>query len=90
MKKHTLYVGANNETSEVEKDVIVQTTARHFEGFTMSDNVGYWEGRPEGSVSVIVFTEDTGKVYQLANELKEKCKQEAVIVEDFAGNGVLV
>jgi hypothetical protein len=42
-----LYVGADNETGELQLTTIATVVSRKFQGFTVVEGMGYWEGRPE-------------------------------------------
>jgi len=44
---YQLHIGANNTTSVVEKNKILEVLEKHFEGYTLQDSVGYWHGKPE-------------------------------------------
>jgi hypothetical protein len=44
MTKFTLYIGANNQTKEVDKELLINEVSKWFKGFTVSDSIGLWEG----------------------------------------------
>lgn len=78
--KVTFYIGANNETGEVEKDIVTSVLGAHYRGFTIHDSIGFWEGNQEKSV-VATVTGDNLQYQPIAEELKLKLKQDAVLVE---------
>lgn len=90
MKKHTLYIGANNDTGLVEVGKAVEVAGRYFDGFTVLEAVGYWEGKPEKSVTMPIFTTDTARVRALARDLCGELQQQAVLVEMPDGEGEMV
>ena len=57
-KTYRLYIGANNTTGEVEKDKLLAILDAHFEGYTVTDSVGRWQGKNEKSVIVDIATDD--------------------------------
>lgn len=87
--KVTFFIGANNETGEVEKDIVTNVLGAHYRGFTIQDSIGFWEGSQEKSVVATVTGEDV-KYKEVAEELKLKLKQDAVLVEVSNPEVVLV
>lgn len=78
MALYRLYVGSNNETKRLEKSKIISISAMYFEGFTASEAVGYWQGKPEKSLVIEIETGKLAKVKTLAKELRVKLNQQAV------------
>ena len=85
MIKYNLFVGSNNETKELEKDLILETVSLWFGGFTASEVIGYWKGQKENTLKIeivingSVLNED--KINKLVLNLKEVCKQDSIMVE---------
>ena len=79
MATYYLHIGANNTSGIVEKDKIVQVLSSHFQGFTLQDSVGYWNGKPEYSCIATIANLAEGKqAYSVARELAQVLDQEAV------------
>jgi hypothetical protein len=89
MKKYYIYVGANNETHELERDTIVSIVSKHFEGFTAYEVIGYWKGTEEKSLKIEIVAntdiEDTS-IIRVCKELKTALKQDAVMLEKINSN----
>lgn len=72
-------------TQDVNRPTIEALTAKHFEGFTILPASGYYHGQPEKTV-VIQIADLNPDVYyqvrQLAHEIKDYNKQEAILVSD--------
>lgn len=78
--KHTLYIGQNNETKQLELDVIKDVLDGHVQGYTLRTGQGYWEGTIEPSATVEFIGEDTVTINRLAGVLKRKLKQDAILM----------
>lgn len=72
-----LFIGANNKTHKVERDLLERTLAKYHEGFTIQPAVGYWMGSREDSVTVIVSDEEH-KILETIKQLKRVLKQDAI------------
>ncbi len=92
MYKYTLYIGANNETGEVEKSKIKSIISEYYKGFTMVDSLGLWEGVEEPSVIVTIFSSMRVDVMveDMADTLCTDLNQYAILVEMPDGKGVMV
>jgi len=78
-----LFIGANNETGEVEKGAINSVLESHFGGWTMYDSMGYWNGGYEKSVVVEIQPksadmESQWEVERLIGILKARLKQDSI------------
>lgn len=62
------------------------TISKYFDGYTLYYGAGVWKGEVEASliITIIAPAEDAGKVYELAAEIKQVNKQEAVLVTSTA------
>jgi hypothetical protein len=65
--KLSALIGANNETGgqfygQVEKDKVEKAILSFgFEGYTLIDTVGFWDGGTEKSVNLIIYAEVSDK-----------------------------
>lgn len=76
-----LFIGANNETGDVEIDVVHNILAKRFpEGYTVLSGAGYWQGGSEPMVLAIV-TGLPEYVTEVAAELRDELEQQAVGVQ---------
>jgi len=82
-KKYTLYVGSNNETKELEKELIIGIVAKWYKSFTAYEVNGYWIGEPERSLKIEIYTngDDINEysITKLTEELERECKQDKVL-----------
>jgi hypothetical protein len=53
---------------------------RHFRAFAYLPVHGFWQGKPEESVDIMVCTSDANKVRAMAEEIKRQNAQEEVLV----------
>lgn len=82
MYKAIYFVGADNTTKKLDRTAIANTFASHFEGFTISDAVGYWKGEQEPSARIEVLTDEPAqKLQEIARTLCTLLSQEAVLLE---------
>lgn len=75
---YQLSIGANNTTGVVEKDKIHEVLNEYFDGYTVEDCVGYWKGKPEQSVKVIIANGDNETVLTCTKVLCRVLDQDAV------------
>lgn len=77
-------------------DFIASIVARRFEGFNITETVGYWKGVKEKSlvIEIDTFEEDEKlvsiSVYNTAKEIKKENQQEAVLVQILGEKSILV
>jgi len=65
MNQFNLYIGANNQTGERQTQSIEDSLAAFFEGWTLTDAFGYWQGKREKSTLVTIFT-PKDRIYMLS------------------------
>lgn len=85
MKVHRLYLGLKTsdglrELTPAEREAAVVTVGAMFQGFTLFEASGYWEGKREPAYVFEVLDESTRKVFELAAVLREMLHQTAVLV----------
>lgn len=83
MKTLELFIGANNKTHKVERDLLIATLGKYHEGFTVQPAKGYWQGMAEDSVTVIIH-DDENAIRQTVQRLKQVLKQDAIAMHEVA------
>lgn len=83
MNTYNLYIGSNNDTHELELNTIEKITGSLFQGFSLSQTTGYWNGKKEQTAIVTIATDESALVTRLATILKEILKQEAVMINQI-------
>lgn len=76
---YSLYIGSNNTTHKVEKTLIIEMFSLYFEGFTIQNALGYWQGKPEETVVVTINTTKRGMT-RMVERLKRELYQDAIAV----------
>ena len=69
-------------TEDKNRDFIEKTVNKYFSGYTLRKQIGYWQGTPEKSLSIIILAEN--KIEQevisiVCNEIKVYNNQDSVI-----------
>ena len=82
-KTFKLFVGSNNDTKKLESEKIKNITHKHFIAFTILKGVGCYKDIKEKTAIIEIITEHEKKVFQLANELKSKLKQESILIQEL-------
>ena len=77
-------------TENVNKWWIAECVSRHFQGFTLLEGIGYWEGASENSLCIEIVTDDWAKVRIVSQAIKDHNKQQAILVQKIAIEGKLV
>ena len=92
MKQYDLYFGRNIDKDGMYKHVdnlavaefINEVVTPRFDGFTMIDSIGYWQGKQEQSFIIRIIAEETGDVYiklsDIRQEYKKQFNQESVML----------
>ena len=78
-----LFIGSNNKTHKVERDIIEQVMSKYHEGFTIQPATGYWMGAREESVTVIV-SDDEQTIIETIKKLKYALKQDAIAYHEVS------
>ena len=73
-----LYVGANNNTHEVETDALRSVIETYVEGYTLISSVGFWKGQREPSVIVEFLATEETPVEIIIQHIKQNLHQDAV------------
>lgn len=72
---------------------LVNLITPHFQGFNVTQGVGYYQGKKEAFVCFEIDTlEDDNKIaiHRLAVEIREYNKQECVLVQEIAAKSRLI
>lgn len=82
MTKVTYFIGSNNVTKELESEKAQAILSKHFDGFTVSEVIGYWKGAKERTLRVEVLTDLLFTVIEaIGAEIAKELEQDAVLVE---------
>ena len=73
-----LYIGSNNQTKKLEKKRAVDITSTYFDGFSVSQILGFWQGKAEKTLLIEIETLEKSKVVTLAKDLAAQLKQQAI------------
>lgn len=80
MNTYTLLIGSNNTTKQLETEKIISIASKHFDGFNLSETLGYWQGIQEKTANLTIATDKPLLIEKLAKLLKKELKQDAVAV----------
>ena len=75
---YQLYIGANNQTRKVEIDKIQKILNGEYDGYTIANVLGYWQGKPEKSVSVLLTDRKPSHLLGVIGKLKTALDQDAI------------
>jgi hypothetical protein len=81
MKLYKIYIGANNETKKLEKRKIEDILNRDFEGYTLQEVTGYWQGTKEKTALVSLAVDNDTDITPTITRIKKELFQDAVMVE---------
>ena len=78
-------------TEDMNQKGIESILNRHYEGYSILKSQGYWKLQKENSLIIEIITKDNeGKedntIREIAEEIKEANKQDAVLVQVFNNN----
>ena len=78
-------------TERKNEEVIEKIVGKYFEGFSILKSEGFWRLQKEDSLIIEIVAEDTDKlINDLAKEIKEANKQEAILVQKINNNQWLI
>lgn len=76
----------NKNHKEIESII-----SKYFEGFSLIKSTGFWRLQREKSLIIEIITDDTDKlINDLAKEIKETNKQEAILIQKINNNQWLI
>jgi hypothetical protein len=73
-----LYIGSNNTTHKLEKSRAIELTSTYFDGFSVSQILGYWQGKAEKTLLIEIETLEKSKIIDLAKTLADQLQQQAI------------
>ena len=77
---HRLYVASRRGEpfTRAERSAVIDAVAACFDGFTLSDALGYFRGRPIATLVIDIASADTASIRELATTLGRLLGQEEV------------
>ena len=92
MKKINFYIGSNNKTQQLEKEKALKILSETYEGMSISEIVGYWQGEAEKTMLVMVICEtvDYTQVKTVCKKLNNELDQQAIMVEILESNTMFI
>lgn len=92
MRKINFYIGSNNKTGELEKEKAIAIIAEEFEGFSVSELLGYWKSKSEKTLLVMVVVEkvDYTQLKRVCKKINKELEQEAVMIEILESNTLFI
>jgi hypothetical protein len=92
MKKINFYIGSNNTTHELEKQKAIDILSGYYEGMSISELVGLWQGIKEQTmlVSVVCDAVDYTLVKNACKKLNNELNQQAIMVEILDSNTIFI
>lgn len=72
-----IYIGANNQTKELELDNIRDIFAGSHEGFTIEQATGYWHGVPENT-AIVTVSDEYKRILATIKRARRLLDQEAI------------
>lgn len=73
--------GVQTERSQLEADLVALANTNSIQGFSLSDQLGYWAGELEQSHVLTLLGVNKRQAFSFAEQLKAHFDQEAVIVK---------
>lgn len=81
---HTYHVRTETRSN------LADLAGRYFDGFTLIEGAGYWQGQRELSTTIELVTDDGDRVLELARAIKVANGQDAVLVERQESTSTIV
>lgn len=79
--KHVLYIGANNQTGNVETFKAQQVLNKKVKGYTIAHGTGFWQGVGENCFTVIIIGETLDTITGVSEQLRKVLQQTCIMVE---------
>jgi hypothetical protein len=73
---------AGTVTKAMMKQFIRDEVCSRFDGFTITEGIGFWKGEEEKVTILTIITEDAWKVSEIAQAFKVGFNQESVLVTE--------
>jgi len=75
---------AGKVTPAMMRDFIREEVCPRFDGFTVTEGVGFWKGDQENVTILTFITEDSDSVREIADAFKVAFRQESVLMTEVA------
>ena len=75
---YKLYIGSNNKTKKLESQKAIKTVSLYFDGFSVSQILGYWQGQAEKTLLIEIETIEKSKIIALSKKLSRELQQQAI------------
>lgn len=84
-----LFLGRNiadsgTVTNSMMSNFIREEVCSRFDGFTVTEGVGFWKGEQEQVTILTFMTEDSDSVEEIAEAFKTQFRQESVLMTETA------
>ena len=77
---YKLYLGHDNQTKKQHpKKEIINIISKYFEGATISDVLGLWQGNQEKTTLIEIITNQEKNINLLKEDLKTTFKQDSIL-----------
>lgn len=92
MKKINYYIGSNNDTKELELDKALAILSGYYEGMSVSEIIGYWQGVKENTAQISIVCErvDYTTIKSVCKKLNGDLNQQAIMVEVLDSNTIFI
>ena len=67
-------------TENKNPEGVVAILNQYFDGYTVLRGMGYWKGKPESSLIVLIVEDNAEKVQRAAEDIKSLNEQEAILI----------
>jgi len=74
MKLYSIYTENRN------KPRLIKLINRFFDGFTILEAIGFWQGNAENSLIITIATKDKKGIFYLCEKIKEMNQQDCVML----------
>jgi hypothetical protein len=78
--------GKSTGRAQLQRDLVLVAKNNNIQGFTLTDQVGYWAGEIEASHALTLLDTTPQQARAVALALKKRYYQDAVILERLASN----
>ena len=92
MYKINYFIGSNNDTKELELEKALSILSSYYEGMSVSEIVGYWQGVREKTAQVSIVCErvDYTTIKNVCKKLNNDLNQQAIMVEVLESNTLFI
>lgn len=76
MKRYTIH------TENKDEQWVKNLLSIGFDGFTVVKALGYWKGKEEQSLEIIIYTDNAELIKAMAQRIKHHNSQDAVLISE--------